>query len=205
MRALLVVGFSLSSLQIYPAIPFWPAGFLLKNQLAILWEFPCMLLIAFPLVLLIFYFCIQFLLVWLMCVLSCFSLGLSCMWLSALHVISLNIFSDTLSSSSSSGIPITWMLVCSLLSQRSLRLSSFLFILYHSVLRQRFPLFYLPGQLSILLPQLFCYSRFCFPKVRITYSFWERFKEKENQNIYSQIYPTTLLNRKCNSLAKEVK
>ena len=38
-----------------------------------------MLLVAFPLLLLIFFLCVQSLLVWLVCVLACFSLGLSCM------------------------------------------------------------------------------------------------------------------------------
>ena len=37
----------------YPAIPFWPEEFLLKDQLLIIWSFLCMLLTAFPLLLLI--------------------------------------------------------------------------------------------------------------------------------------------------------
>ena len=56
--------------------------------------------------------------------------------------------------------PYIRMLVCLMLSQRCLRLSSILFILFSlfcSVVV--FPLFYLPGCLSILLLQLFCY---CF-------------------------------------------
>ena len=58
---------------------------------------------------------------------------------------------------SSSVTPLIRMLVCLMLSQRSLRLSSFLFILVlHSVLLQSFPPFYLPAHLSILLPY-FCY------------------------------------------------
>ena len=47
----------LSVLQIYLAIPFWPAEFLLKDQLLSIWGFPCMLLVASPLLLLIF-FCV---------------------------------------------------------------------------------------------------------------------------------------------------
>ena len=39
----------------YPAIPFWPAEFLLKDQLLNIWGFPCMLLVAFPLLLLTFF------------------------------------------------------------------------------------------------------------------------------------------------------
>ena len=53
-RVSLVVGFSLSSLEIYHTTPFWPAEFLLKNQLMTLSEFLCMLFFAFPLLLLIF-------------------------------------------------------------------------------------------------------------------------------------------------------
>lgn len=56
---------------------------------------------------------------------------------------------------SSSVTPMIRMLVCLMLSQRSLRLSSFLFILVlHSVLLQLFPPSYLPAHLSILLPYL---------------------------------------------------
>ena len=74
----------------------------------------------------------------------CFSLDLSCMGLSVLpgldyflsHVrevftiISSNIFSVPFFFSSSSGTPIIQMLVCLMLSQRSLRLSLILFILF---------------------------------------------------------------------------
>jgi len=52
---ILVVDFSLSVLYIYPAIPFWPAEFLLKDQLLNVWGSPCMLLVAFPLLLLVFF------------------------------------------------------------------------------------------------------------------------------------------------------
>ena len=43
---------------ICPAIPFWPKEFLLKDQLLSLWEFPCVLFVAFPLLLLIFVLCV---------------------------------------------------------------------------------------------------------------------------------------------------
>ena len=49
-----VLGFSLSSLQVCPAIPFWPEEFLLKDQLLSLWESPCVLFVVFPFLLLIF-------------------------------------------------------------------------------------------------------------------------------------------------------
>ena len=39
-RVILVVGFSLSSLLIHPAIPFWPTEILLKNQLIALMGIP---------------------------------------------------------------------------------------------------------------------------------------------------------------------
>ena len=53
----LAVGFSLSVLKIYPAIPFWPAEFLLKDLLLIVWVSPCTLFITFPLLLLKFFLC----------------------------------------------------------------------------------------------------------------------------------------------------
>ena len=54
-RIILFVDFSLSVLYIYPAIPFWPTEFLLKDQLLNVWGFPCMLTVASPLLLLIFF------------------------------------------------------------------------------------------------------------------------------------------------------
>ena len=63
--------------------------------------------------------------------------------------------------SSSSGTPMIQMLGHLTLSQRSLRLSSFLFILFSSLFHLFIP-FYLPPHLSYLLPQLF----YCwFPRV----------------------------------------
>ena len=62
-----------------------------------------------------------------------------------------------LSLSSPSGTPIKWMLMCLMLSQRSLRLSSFLFILSCIFCSEAvgFPPIYPLGHLSILLPLLF--------------------------------------------------
>ena len=72
-------------------------------------------------------------------------------------IIPSTIFSDSFSLSSPSGTPIMWMLVCSMLSQRSqavfISFHSFLFILFcssdiqHSVYQVTYP----------FLPQLFCY------------------------------------------------
>jgi len=83
---------------------------------------------------------------WLPCVSMCSSLGLPCLELSVLNglcwiflflylgsfqLLSLQIFfSGSFSLSSPSGMPIMEMLVCLMLSQRSLRLSSFLYILF---------------------------------------------------------------------------
>ena len=69
-------------------------------------------------------------------------------------IISSGIFSWPFFLSSSSGTPMIRMLGCLTLSQRSLRLSSFLLILFSSLLHL-FPLFYLLPHLSYLLPQLF--------------------------------------------------
>ena len=52
---LLVVGSSLSSLYVYPTFPFWLVEFLLRKQLIAWWEFPCMLFVVFPSLLLIFH------------------------------------------------------------------------------------------------------------------------------------------------------
>ena len=59
---------------------------------------------------------------------------------------------------SSSGTPIVQMLAHLILSQRSLRLSSVLFIpLFYSALQKLFLSFYLPAHWFILLLQIFCY------------------------------------------------
>ena len=73
-------------------------------------------------------------------------------------VISSNIFSDPFFFPCFSGTPIIRILVHLVLSQRSLRLSSILFILFlYSAPWQIFPPFCLPAHFFILLPQLFCY------------------------------------------------
>ena len=54
----------------------------MKDQLLSLWESPCVLFVAFPLLLLIFTLCVWSLLIWLICVLGYFALGLSCLGLS---------------------------------------------------------------------------------------------------------------------------
>ena len=77
-----VVGFSLSSLSVCPAIPFWPEGFLLIDQLLSFWEFLCVLFVVSPLLLFIFVLCVWSLLIWLICFLGYFALGLSCLELS---------------------------------------------------------------------------------------------------------------------------
>ena len=86
MRSLLgivnwVVGYSLSLFQVCSAITFWPEEYLLKDQLLSLWESPCVLFVVSPLMLLIFILCIWSLLIWLICDLGCFTLGLSCLGL----------------------------------------------------------------------------------------------------------------------------
>ena len=70
-------------------------------------------------------------------------------------IISSKTFGGTFSLSSRT--PIIWMLVHLMLSQRSLRLSSFFFSFFflYSVLQQWFPSFCLHGHLFILLPQFY--------------------------------------------------
>ena len=69
-------------------------------------------------------------------------------------IISSSIFSWSFFFSSSSGTPMIRMLGCFTLSQRSLRVSSFVLILFSSLLHL-FPPFYLLPHLSCLLPLLF--------------------------------------------------
>ena len=72
-------------------------------------------------------------------------------------LISSKIFSYPFFLFSSSGTPIFQMLVCLILSQRSLRLYSVLFILFTLFCLQKlFPPFYLPVYWFILLLQIFC-------------------------------------------------
>ena len=70
-------------------------------------------------------------------------------------VISSDIFSGPLSFSSC-GTPIMWMLVCLMLSQRSLRLACHHFFFSIFFFAARFPPFYPQHHLSVLR-QLFCY------------------------------------------------
>ena len=72
-------------------------------------------------------------------------------------IISSSIFSWSFFLSSSSGTPMTQMLGCLTLSQRSLKLSSFLLIPFSLFLFHLFPPFYLLPHLSYLLLLLFYY------------------------------------------------
>ena len=165
-----VVGFSVSWLQVCPAIPFWSEEFLLKDQLLSLWEsLVCYLffsLAAFNICSL----CLIFVNLINMC-LGVFFLGFilfGTLWVSwdslAISFPVLGKFSTIISSSifswhiflSSSGASMIWMLGCLTFSQRSLRLSSFLLILFFSVIHL-FPPFSLPPHVSYILPQLFYY------------------------------------------------
>ena len=117
--------------------------FLLKNQLVVVWGFPCMLYVAFLLLILIFSLSLEFLSFWLLGHFVMFLLrlilhGILCTswtWMTVLFPMlgkfsstSLHLFYKALSLSHPSGTPIMQMLVCFTLSQRSLKLSSFLFI-----------------------------------------------------------------------------
>ena len=73
-------------------------------------------------------------------------------------IISSKIFSYPFFSSYSSGTPILLMLVHLIWSQKSLRLSSALFIfLLYTAFQKLFPPFYLPAHWFVLLLQIFCY------------------------------------------------
>ena len=74
-------------------------------------------------------------------------------------IISSKIFAYPFFVSSSPGTPIIWMLVYLILSQRSLRLSSVLLILFTLFCSSEviFLPFYLPTHLFVLLLQMFCY------------------------------------------------
>ena len=137
-RVILDADFSFSVLLIYPAIPFWPAEFLLKDQLLSILDFPCMLLLASPLLLLILFLSVKSWLVFSMC-LGVFLLGFFSVWDSLclldlidyflFHVgkiFKYNLLKNFLIPffSSSSGTPVIRILVHLILSQRSLRLSS---------------------------------------------------------------------------------
>ena len=76
-------------------------------------------------------------------------------------IISSNIFSCPFLLSSSSGTPMIQMVECLTLSQRSLRLSSFLFILFffiyfhHSIFQLTYPFFYLSYSTIVSLQSTF--------------------------------------------------
>ena len=100
-----------------------PAEFLLRNHLTTLWEFPC-ILSFFTLLHLMFFLC-QFSSIWLLYVLVCSSLGLSCLKLSTHPVLGcLFPFSCEggfqLLSLQISGMCVIWILMPLMLSQRSL-------------------------------------------------------------------------------------
>ena len=160
------VGHSLSLLEVCPTILFWPGGFLLIDQLLSLWESLCVLFVVSPFsafnscsLCLIFVnlinmclgeFCLGFILFG--------TLWVSWTWVAISFpifgkfstIISSSNFSWPFFLSSSSGTPMIQMLGHFTLSQRSLRLSSFLLILFSSLLHL-FPPFYLLPHLSYLV------------------------------------------------------
>ena len=141
-RVFLVVVSSVFSLSIYQAVPFWLVEFLLINQLITWWEFPYRWsssladfhILSLPLIFvrLITMSLIVFLLGFILPGTLCASrtwLTLSFSTLRAFSaIISSNTFSGSLSLSSSLGTPIMRMLVHWLWFQRSLRLTSFVFL-----------------------------------------------------------------------------
>ena len=124
-----------------------------------------MLFVAFPLLLLIFFICVEFLLVWLKCVLACFSLGLFSMGFSVLL-----------------GLDYVFSLIREVFDYNLLKsfLSSFLFLFFfwggHSnvgafnifpaALRRSSILF------SLFFFTLFFSSYFHLPVFQLTYSFF---------------------------------
>ena len=139
----MVESSSLSSFEIYHAIPFWLVKVLLRNQLIILWDFHCMLsffsLLAFKFLSLFLTFVslittclsvffLEFILPGTVCLLYLVDYVLS----HVRGVFSYYLFKYFLRSflSSPSGTHIMQISVCLMLSQRCLRLSSFIFILF---------------------------------------------------------------------------
>ena len=127
--------------------------------------------VVFPLLLLIFVLCVWSSFIWLICNLGCFALDFPvCGSLGFLDLggyflphfrevfnyYLLKYFLMAFPFVSSSGTPMIWMLGRLTLFQRSLRLSSFLLILFlfFFPLLHLFPPFYLPPHLSYLLPLL---------------------------------------------------
>ena len=137
-----------------------------------MWGFPWMSLVAFLLLLLIFFsLCLVFVSLMSMC-LGVFLLGF--ILYGTLHLLDLidhllfhvgeifnyNHFKNFLIPffCSSSGTPIIQMLLGLIFSQRSLRLFSILFILFAlSALQKLLPPFYLPAHWFVLLFQIFFY------------------------------------------------
>ena len=175
MRALLgrvffIVGSSLLSLVICHVPPSWPAEFLLRNQLIILWEFLCMLFVAFNIFFFVFNFCqldyyfSQHVPPWVYpawASLQCLDLGAYFLFC-VRKVFSYYLFKYFLRYflSFPFGSPIMQILVHLMLPQRSLRLFSFhlvLFSLFCSVAVIS-PVSFL-GHL-FFLPHLFCYYSF---------------------------------------------
>ena len=175
-RVIFVIDFPLSIVQIYPAIPFWPTEFILKDQLVNVWSFPCMFFVVFPLLLLIFFFlfvCLVFVSLISMC-LGLILLGFvlygtlctSWTWLTISFsmlgkfsiIISSKIFSYPFFFSSSSQTPIIWMLVHLILSKALWYHPQFCsFFLLYSALQKLFPPSYLLAHWFVLLLQIFCY------------------------------------------------
>ena len=158
-RVFLVVVSSLFSLYIYHAIPFWLVEFLLINQLITLWEFPyrwsssladfnilsLSLIFVSLIAMCLSVFLLGYILPGILLPVSFSMLG------KFSAIIFSNIFSGSLYLSSPLGTPIMQMLVHSLLSQRSLGLSSFFFSFFflysvlhhfhHSVFQVTYPFF----------------------------------------------------------------
>ena len=89
MRLLLGIVFLVSGSSLFITLNIslhssWLVELLLRNQLITLWELPCMLFVLFSLLLLVSYLCLQFSVVWLLCVSLCSSLGFFCLGLSVL-------------------------------------------------------------------------------------------------------------------------
>ena len=155
----------------YCATAFWPAKFLQKNQLIALCRFPSICLFVFlllPLGFSIFNFChfnydmswcvsVWVHLVWTLCA--------SCTWISVFSfrfgkfsaIISSNTFLTSFCLYSPSRTPIMKMVVCFMLSQRSLKLFSFFKFVF---LIEWFPLFCLLDHLCILMYHIVCYNYF---------------------------------------------
>ena len=169
----ILVAYFFAFSTLYPVISFWPAEFLAERSAVKCMGFPLYVTCCFSLAACnILSLCLIFVSLTSMfvCVfiLGFILYGTLCtfwIWLT-ISFSTLGKFSTIISSKmflypfffSYSGTPIIRMLVHLLLSQRSLRLSSVLFILFpFSVLQVLFPSFYLPAHWFLLLLQIFCY------------------------------------------------